>query len=302
MSEQTDRQPSIDTGPTRRRSCLSVPGSSERMLAKARELGADEIVIDLEDAVAPGHKQRARTLVVEQLRSGALAGVTVAVRVNAVGTPWCHQDLTALASEPAGPATVVVPKVEGSGDLAFVDRLLDGVEAQAGHGRRTGIQALIETASGLQRVAEIATASHRLETMILGYADLGASLGRPDSAPTSSWQAAQHAVLVAARSGGLQAIDGPLLTLDDDEALRAAAATVRDLGFDGKWAIHPRQIPTLNETFTPDEAAVAAAKAVLDALQAAEAAGHGAVAHGGVMLDAAVAKAARGVLSRAGLY
>jgi citrate lyase subunit beta / citryl-CoA lyase len=271
------------------------------MLSKARELGADEIVIDLEDAVAPGHKQRARTLVVERLRAGALAGASVAVRVNAVGSPWCHEDLIALASEPAGPATVVVPKVGSRGDLAFVDRLLDGVEAQAGHGRRTGIQALIETASGLQRVAEIAAASDRLETLILGYADLGASLGRPDSAPRSSWHAAQHAVLVAARSCGLQAIDGPLLALDDDEALRDAAAMARDLGFDGKWAIHPKQIPTLNDAFTPDAAAVAAAKAVLESLQAAEATGQGAVAHGGAMLDEAVAKAARRVLTRAGL-
>src|SRR3954470_5116430 len=155
-----------------RRSCLSVPGSSEKMLAKAPGLGADELVLDLEDAVAPDAKDAARRLVVEALASDAFAGRTVAVRVNAPGTPWCHADVVALAAAPRPPASVVLPKVEGAGDLAFADRLLDGAERAAGRDRPLRIQALIETAAGLARVYESAAASARLEALILGYAGL----------------------------------------------------------------------------------------------------------------------------------
>src|SRR3954470_16316229 len=137
-----------------RRSCLSVPGSSERMLAKAPGLGADELVLDLEDAVATGAKDTAREQVVEALASGAFAGVTVSVRVNAPGTPWCHADLIALAAAGAA-AAVVVPKVSSPGDLAFVDRLLDGAEAAAGREVPLRVQALIETASGVAHAAAI---------------------------------------------------------------------------------------------------------------------------------------------------
>src|SRR5918912_1143601 len=196
-----------------RRSCLSVPGSSEKMLAKAPGLGADELVLDLEDAVAVDGKDAARALVVEALASEAFAGRRVAVRVNAPGTPWCHADLVALAGAPAPPLSVVLPKVESAGDLAFADRLLDGAERAAGTARPIRVQALIETAAGLARVTEIAGASARLDALILGYADLAASLGRSPAGARDldGWRAAQDAVLVAARAFGLQAIDGPHL-------------------------------------------------------------------------------------------
>jgi citrate lyase subunit beta / citryl-CoA lyase len=283
--------------PPSRRSCLSVPGSSERMLAKAPGLGADELVLDLEDAVVAAEKESARELVLRSLAGGQLRGRQVSVRVNAPRTRWCHADLIALAAAPAPPAAVVVPKVESAGDIAFAGRLLDGVEHAAGSERPLRVQALIETAAGLGRIAEIAAAGERLEALILGYADLAASLGRSAAggADLDGWRPAQEALLVAARANGLQAIDGPYLRVGADDAFIAAATRARDAGFDGKWAIHPSQVAPLNAIFTPSAAEIERARAVLAAL---EEAGTGAVALDGEMLDEAMRAAALRTLAR----
>lgn len=287
----------------RRRACLVVPGSSARMLEKARGISVDEVVIDLEDAVVPERKAQALVDVLDALAEGGFAAGTLAVRVNAPGTPWAHEDLVALGGAERRPRSVVVPKVEGAGDLAFVDRLLDGVERSAGHDEPLGVQALVETARGLRALDEIAAASPRLDALILGYADLGASLGRSraGAADLDRWLAVQDAVLSAARAAGLQAIDGPHLAIDDDAALRAAATRAADLGFDGKWAIHPAQLETLAAAFTPSAEEVAHAEGVLAALSDAAADGAaGAVALDGEMLDEAVRLAALRTLARAG--
>jgi citrate lyase subunit beta / citryl-CoA lyase len=282
--------------PVRRRSCLAVPGSSERKLAKAAGLGADEIVIDLEDAVTIAAKDEARAAVVQALASWD--GPSVSVRVTAPRSPWCHLDIAALGALPELPGSIVVPKIGSAGDLAFVDRLLDGVEAGGGRARPLRVQALIETAEGVARIEEIAAASPRLDALIIGYADLGASLG--GSREVDQWLPVQHAVVVAARSNGLQAIDGPYLGLEPDEGFRTAAERARDLGFDGKWAIHPSQVEPLNELFVPSEEEVEHARSVLAALDIAEREGEGAVSLDGEMLDEAHRVAAMRVLARAG--
>jgi citrate lyase subunit beta/citryl-CoA lyase len=283
-----------------RRSCLSVPGSSEKMLAKAPALGADELVLDLEDAVAEGSKQQARSQVTRALAAEPFAACQVAVRVNAPRTPWCHADLVALAEAPRPPRSLVLPKAESAGDLAFADRLLDGAERAAGNGRPLRIQALIETAPGLARVQEIAGASPRLDALVIGYADLTTSLGRTRAGgrDLDAWRPAQDAVLTAARVHGLQAIDGPYLGVAVDEGFVASATRARDLGFDGKWAIHPSQVAALNELFTPGESELSWAKAVIGAL---EGGGAGAVALDGEMLDEAVRVAALRTLARGAL-
>jgi citrate lyase subunit beta/citryl-CoA lyase len=287
----------LPAAPPARRSCLSVPGSSERKLAKAAGLAADEVVVDLEDAVAAAAKDEARAATVAALEGWS--GSEVAVRVNGPGTPWCHLDVAAMGALAQRPGSIVVPKVEGAGDLAFVDRLLDGVEAASGRQRPLRVQALIETAAGLARVQEIAAASQRLDALVLGYADLAASLG--GARDLDAWLPAQHALVVAARSNGLQAIDGPYLGVEPDERFHAAAARARDLGFDGKWAIHPSQVPALNELFSPSEAEIERARAVVAALERAEReSGQGAVSLDGEMLDEAVRAAALRVLARAG--
>ena len=288
------RQP----GP-RRRACLVTPAAPAAKLAKGATLAADELVLDLEDAVPPDIKDDARAAVVAAL-AGEWAAPSVAVRVNAIGSPWCHLDLVALAASDRAALTAVVPKVEHPDDLAFADRLLDGAEAAAGRATPVRLLALVETAAGLAAIDEIARGSARLDGLVLGYADLAASLGRPSGGGPQDWRFAQDALLVAARAAGIQAIDGPHLGIRDDDAFRAAVAHARALGFDGKWAIHPAQLDALERAFTPTEDELAEARATLAALDAAAAAGAGAVALGGQMLDEALAVSARRVLARAG--
>ena len=281
---------------SRRRACLVVPAAPAAKLAKGATLAADEIVIDLEDAVVPAVKDEARDAVADAL-AGEWAAESVAVRVNAIGSPWCHLDLAALAASGRDALTAVLPKVEHPDDLAFADRLLDGAEAAAGRAAPVRLLALIETAAGLAAATEIARASERLDGLILGYADLAASLGRSGA---QDWRYAQETVLVAARAAGIQAIDGPHLGIRDDDEFRAGVAHARTLGFDGKWAIHPAQLDALREAFTPTDDEVADAREVLAALDRAAAEGAGAVADGDRMLDEALALSARRVLARAG--
>jgi citrate lyase subunit beta/citryl-CoA lyase len=289
--------------PRRRRSCLCVPGSEPGKVEKALASPADEVVVDLEDAVAVGAKDTARAAVVaildtQQLRDPA----RVAVRVNAAGSPWCHLDLLAVAGLSRPPGSVVLPKVEAPEDLAFAERLIEGAQAGTGTGHRIGVQALVETARGLARVNEIAATAGRLETLVLGYADLAASLGlrAEGDSLAALWLPMQTAVLVAARAAGLQAVDGPHLGVRDDEPFRVAVERTRALGFDGRWAIHPAQVNALNELLSPSAEEVSHARAVLAALHEAERAGAGALAQDGQMIDEAVAAAARRVLIAAG--
>jgi citrate lyase subunit beta / citryl-CoA lyase len=282
-----------------RRSCLTVPASSQRMLEKAPGAGADELVFDLEDAVAAGEKDEARKLLAAALGDAAPGGPRLTVRVNAPRSRWCHRDVEVLAGIPAL-ASIVVPKVESAADVAFCERLLDGVEAEAGRAEPVGLQLLVESAPGLERAAEIASASARVEALILGYADLAASLGRPRRGDLESWRFAQERVVVAARTGGVAAIDGPHFELGEESGLEAAAALTAGLGFDGKWAIHPAQIAPINAAFTPSPEQLDRARAVLDALGAAEQAGKGAARLDGEMVDEAMAVAARRLLARAG--
>ena len=215
------------------------------MLDKARTLEADEIVIDLEDSVRAEAKEEARAAACAAL--GADWGTrAVAVRVNGIDTRWWTADLTALAAANRGALeSVVIPKCEAAAHLEAAARLLHEQERRSDTaGPPVALQALIETATGLVRIGEITAADPRLETLIIGYADLRASLGRPPGAdyPGDPWLWVRETVLVNARAAGLAAIDGPSLDVSDEGGLRASAASARALGFDGKWAIHPSQI------------------------------------------------------------
>ena len=264
------------------------------MLAKVPGVPADEIVIDLEDAVAPAAKDEARRLAAGVLRAGLGAPGTVAVRVNALDSGWCHRDVLELV-EQAGPAidSLVLPKAERAEDVRWLDRFL-GMLGERASGIR--LQALVETAGGLERAGEIAAAGPRVEAVILGYADLAASLGRATrDDPPERWLHAQEVVLVAARAAGVQAIDGPFLGIRDHEALRLRAEHARALGFDGKWAVHPDQVPVLNELFTPRAEEFERANAIVAAL---EGEGPGAVEVDGEMVDEASRRLALHVLAR----
>ena len=278
-----------------RRSSLSVPGSSERMLAKTAALEMDEIVVDLEDSVAPDAKEQARELVGGFLATEQTFAVAVAVRINPLSGQWGERDVIDLV-EQVGPriGSLVIPKVESAEDVLAVDRLLGSVGEPASG---VGLQALVETAGGLLRAGEIAAASLRLEALILGYLDLAASLGRaPGPVPPERWSHAQETLLVAARAAGIQAIDGPYIEVRDDAGLRLRAEHARALGFDGKWAVHPRQLGIINAAFTPVDEELARARAILDALGDAE--GRGAVELDGEMIDEASRKLALQVIAR----
>jgi citrate lyase subunit beta / citryl-CoA lyase len=287
-----------------RRSCLSVPGGSAKMLDKARALPVDEIVIDLEDSVPDGLKANARESVVAALRCGDWQAPNVAVRVNAVGSRWCHRDVIELV-EGAGErlSSLVIPKVQGAADVRFVDQLVSMVEAEIGREGPVVLELLIETASGLRWVHEAANASDRVQALIVGYADLAASLGRPvavtDDGQGCHWRWVLETVLVAARCAGVQAIDGPHFEIADLSGLRSRASLARELGYDGKWALHPTQIDTLNEVFSPTQDQFDRAAAMLEALdRAAAVEGRGAVLHNGEMIDEASRKFATALVLR----
>jgi citrate lyase subunit beta / citryl-CoA lyase len=266
------------------------------MLEKALQLATDEIVIDLEDAVAADAKDEARRLVADFLTRDHPAAALMAVRINPLAGPWGERDVVELTRQ-CGPRidSVILPKVERAEDILQVQRLLEVAGEHAPHVR---LQALIETAAGLAHAVEIAAATPRLEALILGYADLAASLGRTAGATSpGGWLYAQETLLMAARAAGLQAIDGPYLDFHDDAGLRMRAEHVRALGFDGKWAVHPGQLTIINAVFTPTVEEVAQAQAVLDSLRSAQ--GRGAVALDGEMIDEASRKAAAGLLARA---
>jgi citrate lyase subunit beta/citryl-CoA lyase len=282
----------------RRRSSLTVPGGSEKMLLKAVDLPADEIIFDLEDGVAPASKPAARQMVIAAIGSGRFADRLVAVRTNAIGTPWCHEDIIAVGGTGHPSLSIVLPKAESAADIGFAERLLLGVGAATVRQAPVGLQALIETAAGLAACTTIAAASSRLQALVLGYADLASSLGRSSAA---DWGPARDMLLLAARASGKQAIDGPTFDLTPgakqvgDDALHASA-----LGFDGKWAIHPAQLEAINQAFTPDAQQVGRARAILDALDAARSRGEGVAVFEGAMIDDAMRAGAMRILGKVG--
>jgi citrate lyase subunit beta / citryl-CoA lyase len=291
-----------------RRSCLSVPGSSPKMLSKAPTLPADEVFMDLEDSVAPLAKEEARGNVVQALKEGDWNGKTVVVRVNGVYTKWCAHDVLHVA-ENAGQYLdcVMIPKVEFASDVSFVDNLLRMVEDNAGLEKRIGLEVQIETATGLRNINDIAEASDRTETLIFGPADMSASLGLPTVTaglpmpgyPGDHWHHVLSTILVAARHAGVQAIDGPYLLIKDLDGFREMAERARALGYDGKWALHPGQIDVLNEVFTPGQDEFDKAEAMLEAYRhATEVERTGAVMFGNEMIDEASRKMAEQVAAR----
>ncbi len=259
-----------------RRSTLAVPGSNPRFLAKARQVPADEVFLDLEDAVAAAEKERSRGAVARALREGGWGDKVRAVRINDVRTGWACQDVAEVVGE-AGDSldAIVLPKVAGPLDVGWLDLTLGQVE------RATGlvvggiaIEAQIEDAAGLAAVDAIAAASPRLEALVFGPADFMASMGmrsltvgaQPAGyAGGDAFHYAHMRMLVAARANGLQAVDGPYAAIRDLDGLRASAASAAAIGFDGKWVLHPDQVDVVNAAFSPSQADYDRAELILEA-------------------------------------
>jgi citrate lyase subunit beta/citryl-CoA lyase len=285
-----------------RRSCLSVPGSSPKMMTKAPTLPADEVFLDLEDSVAPAAKEEARPQVIEALKNGQWGDKTVVVRINAIDTRFAYRDLIEIV-EAAGDVIdcIMIPKVQSPNDVTFVDTTLRMIEETIGIENPIGIEAQIENPTGLKNIHDIAQASERLETLIFGPGDMAASMGMPHLTvgdiiaeyPGDHWHWVLMEILSAARAAGLQAIDGPYAKIRDLEGYREVATRSRMLGFDGKWVLHPDQIPIANEIYTPDQEAYERAEAILEAYEKATTVERrGAVMFGEEMIDEASRKMA----------
>jgi citrate lyase subunit beta / citryl-CoA lyase len=293
-----------------RRSELSTPGSSEKMIEKAAASAADLVFLDLEDAVAPAQKVPARDLVVRGLRELDWGKKIRAVRVNGAHTEWAYGDVVQVV-EGAGEHldVIILPKVKAPRDVWFFETLLDQLEQKLRLERPIGLEALIEETEALSRVEEIAACSARLEALILGFGDLSASQGMrfgvatnpADRYPGDVWHHARARMIVACRAHGLDAIDGPFANFKDPEGYRRDAIWAATLGAVGKWAIHPSQIDIANDVFAPTRAEIETARKMFEAYQAAEKAGAGAAGAGGILVDAAAARIFEGILERARL-
>ena len=305
------------------RSELAVPGSNVRMLEKAPELGADIVMLDLEDAVAPDDKERARVNIIEALRELDWSACSVSLRINGLDTHYCYRDLVDVV-EQAGQHldSIMIPKASCGADIHLVATLLTQIEDAMRLGRRIAISVLIETASGMVRCEEIARACpERMEAMVFGVADYAASLqshttsiggSNPDYAMLTDsvggserhhhlgdqWHYPLSQIAVVCRAYGLRPIDGPFGDFTDPEGYVASARRAAVLGYEGKWAIHPSQIELANEVFTPDRQIVEKTHRILAAMEEAAAQGKGSVSLDGRLIDAASIRMAENLLAK----
>ena len=259
-----------------RRSCLAVPGSNPRFLEKAKSLAADQVFLDLEDAVAPLVKPAARKNIVAALNEGGWGNRIRVVRVNDVTTHWTYRDVIEVV-EGAGANLdcIMLPKTQDAAQVQWLDLLLTQIEKTMGFEvGGIGIEAQIENAQGLIAIDAIAAASPRVETLIFGPADFMASINMRslvvgEQPPGYDVGDAYHhilmSILMAARAHDLQAIDGPYLQIRDVDGFRRVAGRSAALGFDGKWVLHPGQIDAANEIYAPTQEDFDHAELILDA-------------------------------------
>lgn len=276
------------------RSYLFVPGSNPRRLEKALELEADAVLVDLEDAVPPAEKARARSILSEWLGSGAAAsGRRIFVRVNLEGGRVPEEDLDVACQQ--GVEGIFVPKVETAGVIEAVDRALTGLERERGLSTLS-LVALVETAKGVLDLREFAGSSPRLRAVALGTVDLMADLGVEGSDLLLDWARAQ--VILTSRAAGLDPpIDTVFVDISDPTGLARETRRAKQDGFFGKLLIHPSQIGPANAIFTPSQEEVAAARRLLAAYESSLTAGEGALIVDGRLVDRASVRTARSLIA-----
>jgi malyl-CoA/(S)-citramalyl-CoA lyase len=306
------------------RSELCVPGSNMPMLEKAPGLGADVVMLDLEDAVAPDDKPQARRNVIAALSELDWSGCAVTLRINGLDTHYCYRDIVDVV-EQSGEwlDTVLIPKVGSAGDVHLVATLLTQIEEAVGIEKTIGISALIE-AAGMVNLDEIAaTAPERMEALIFGVADYAASieshtasiggsdagyamLTDPNEDPGVSrelhwgdqWHYPLARIAVTCRAHGLRPIDGPFGDFRDAEGYLVAARRASILGFEGKWCIHPSQVELANEVFSPNQRLVSRTRRIMAAMEEAARTGQGAVSLDGRLIDQASLRMAQHLLTK----
>jgi citrate lyase beta subunit len=279
------------------RSLLYVPGVSGRMILKARDLAADALILDLEDAITPEQKIEARSTVVRLLREVDFGVKEIFVRINSLATEWGLEDARAVAA--AGAPAIVIPKCESVDEVTTVAPILQSRFRPAIGGRENKLLCLIETPRGVLDSRQIAESNELVAGLMFGAADLSRDLGCILSEDETEVLFARSHVLLAARAVGVAAYDSPHFAIDDLEGLRRRCVAARHLGYDGKTIIHPSHIEIVNEVFAPTAEQVAEAERVVAAMAAAQTEGRGATRLDGKMIDQVHLSAAKKVLEQA---
>ncbi len=262
-----------------RRSALYMPGANDKALEKAKGLPTDAIIFDTEDSVAPDMKAVARNKVAEAVASGAYGRRELTIRVNSIETEWHEADVRSAAA--AGPAGIVVPKIDSAADVAAVEGLIES----AGAADHTMIWAMLETPAAIENAVEIATSSERLAVLIMGTNDLAKELRAalvPGRAPLL-WGLAR--CVNAARFAGKVILDGVYNDVRNAEGFAAESVQGAEMGFDGKTLVHPSQVEPANEAFAPDPEEVEYSRRVIEAFEAGVAEGKGVITVDGKMIE-----------------
>lgn len=280
-----------------RRAVLFMPGDDQHKISKAAALAVDSVIMDLEDGVAFNRKAEARQTIVHALSQLDFGPRERLVRINSPSTAFEIDDLDAVL--PARPDGIVIPKVEGADQVQYVCDIIAQAELASGWEAGTiRVLAIIETARGVLNLRDIAGADPRLDALMFGAEDLAGDMGATRT--PEGWEVfyARSAVVLAAAAYGIQAIDTVFVTLDNLEGLRRETQQALAMGYAGKMAIHPRQVPVITEVFTPSDAAVANARRLIEAHAAHQAAGSGVFVWEGRMVDMPMIRAAERVLAR----
>jgi malyl-CoA/(S)-citramalyl-CoA lyase len=314
----------IESAPPRlNRSELAVPGSQPQFFEKAARGAADIVFLDLEDAVAPDEKEKARKNVIAALNDIDWRGKTLSLRINGLDTHYMYRDVVDVLEQAPGKLDLImIPKIGTAADVYALDMLATQIEQAKGAKKRVGFELIVETALGMQNVEAIAGASKRLESLHFGVADYAASTrarttnigganadyailadqdesGRRGIHWGDAWHYPLSRMVVAARANGLRPIDGPFGDFSDAEGYKAAARRAAALGCEGKWAIHPSQVALANESFTPSSKEVERARRILAAMAEAQREGRGAVALDGRLIDIASIRQAEVLVKKA---
>ena len=302
----------VERAPLRlNRSQLFVPGVRPQLFEKAAQGPADVICLDIEDSVAHNDKPQARANIIQGLKTINWGDKSVSVRINGLDTPWAYRDIIDIM-EHAGERLdlIMVPKAGVAADIYAVDMLVSQIEMATGRKKPLKLEAIIESALGLQNVGEIAKASKRMDALHFGAADFAASagmrttnIGGPNADYTvltdknaagqrdthwgDMWHYAIARMVAAARAAGIRPIDGPFGDYSDTDGFKAQARRTAVMGCEGKWAIHPSQVALANEVFTPPVDEVARAREIIKTMADGQAAGMGAVAMNGRLIDLA---------------
>lgn len=281
-----------------RRSMLFLPGNTPRMLINGAFLGADAIIFDLEDAVAPAEKDAARILVRNTMRYMDLGGCEVIVRINSIDTGFWKADLDQIL--PEKPGLILLPKTGSAADVLEADAYITELEDKLGFARNTvRLMPLIETALGVENAYAIASASPRVAALFLGAEDLTADLRCQRTKAGREIEYARTRLVTAARAAGVDVYDTPFTDVNDDEGIEVDAALAKALGFTGKASISPRHVEAINRVFSPTQKEIDYAYEVMEAIRVAKEQGKGAIALYGKMIDAPIVARAEQTIAAA---